>query len=178
VTALLQIGLAAPVIGLAPCDVPTANVLLVEWGHYLGPIRRPFGVEPWVLELDGVPISVAVGASTVSATIADGQLRRDQVVELARLCSSPAHRWATRPALRLWREVAAPRWPHWRVEAAVAYSQNARHEGAIYRFDGWSRLSTAVGRSRGGGTWTGTRAPNHASAGAKSLWIWRWPSST
>src|SRR6266567_4603938 len=36
-----------------------------------------------------------------------------EVVELGRLCADPAQRWATRPMLRLWREVAARRWPYW-----------------------------------------------------------------
>ena len=79
------------------------------------------------------------------------QYRREEVVELARLCVNPDHRWATRVVLRLWREVAAPRWKCWPIRAAVAYSQTRRHEGDIYRFDGWTLMADGVGSSGEGG---------------------------
>jgi hypothetical protein len=147
-----------------------ANDLLVRWGHLLGPCRRPFGQQAHVLSVDGEPVSVTVSASVVSATV--GGYRRHQVVELARLCSAPGHGWASRVMLRLWREVAAPRWPYWPVLAAVSYSLNARHRGHLYRHDGWERITVRAG-SRGGGTWSTRRDEQDPAFGSKTLWIWR-----
>ncbi len=158
-------------IELQEIDSDKADQLLTHWEHYLGPCRRPFGRQAWALVLDGEPVSVAVSASTVSATAA-GMPRRS-VVELARLCSDPMHRWATRPTLRLWREVGAQRWPYWSVEAAIAYSADRRHPGDLYRFDGWTRFTTSR-PSGGGGSWTGARAADHPARGRKTGWIWRY----
>jgi hypothetical protein len=163
------IGTAA---SMTTVDRGQANALLTQWGHYLGPCNRPFGAEGWVLEVAGQPVSVAISASIVSSTAAGLPMR--EVVELARLCSAPDASWATRPMLRLWREVAAPAWRYWPVRAAVAYSANVRHPGGIYRFDGWERITDQSGSS-GGGTWSGKRDSQHAARGAKSLWLWRYP---
>jgi hypothetical protein len=144
-----------------------ADELLVRWGHRLGPCRRPFGQQAYVLCVDHEPVSIAVSASVVSSTVAG--YRRDQVVELARLCSAPGRAWASRVILRLWREVAAPRWPYWPVLAAVSYSLNAQHRGHLYRHDGWERVAV-----RGGGTWSARREPGDPAFGSKTLWIWRY----
>ena len=161
----------APVAGIVPVSTGEANALLTRWGHYLGPCERPFGQEGWVLDVDGTPVAVAVSASTVSATTAGGY-KRDEIVELARLCSDPQQRWATRPMLRLWREVAARRWSYWPVRAAVAYSASRRHEGDIYRFDGWRLVNESKGENRGGGTWTKLRAADDPATGPKRLWVY------
>jgi hypothetical protein len=168
------LGGAANFVGV---HLDVANSLLVEWGHYLGPMERPFGWQAFVLDVAGDPVSVAVSASTVSSTVAG--LDRGEVVELARLCSAPSARWATRPTLRLWREVGAACWlnkyPDWRLSAAVAYSQNARHGGDIYRFDGWERVTDRAGAPSGpGATWSRQRGAEHPAAGRKSLWLWRY----
>jgi hypothetical protein len=162
--------LTMTVAGLTPVSVDQANALLVQWQHDLGPCQRPFGAEGWVLEVVGRPVSVAISASTVSATVAG--LRRGQVVELARLCSAPDSRWATRPMLRLWRELAGPRWSYWPVRAAVSYSTR-RHTGDLYRWDGWAQVTDRAGSS-GGGTYSTRRTADHAAAGYKKLWIWRY----
>lgn len=192
-TAAEQLGFNLPVAGLTPVSLARANVLLDRWGHYLGPAGRPFGSESWLLEVAGEPVAVAVSCSTVSEHVAwtevttegEGddmeviatkhQLPRGELVELARLCSAPGQRWATRPMLRLWREVAATRWPYWPVTAAVAYSQNSRHQGDIYRWDGWKRVSDNCGSS-GGGAWSRKRYATDAVHGRKSLWLWRYPN--
>jgi hypothetical protein len=97
----------------------------------------------------------------------------DEVVELGRLCSDPAQAWANRVMLRLWREVCARRWPHWPVRAAVSYSQNGRHDGTLYRFDGWRKVREDAGGDCGpNATWSKRRGPEHAAAGAKTLWLW------
>lgn len=173
-TALDQLTLMAPspacVLELTRGE---ANDLLLRWGHYLGPCDRPFGQQAHALVVGGAPVSMAVGASTVSATVA-GWNRRD-VVELARLCSAPDAAWATRVMLRLWREALAPTWPHWNVRALVAYSLNERHDGRVYRFDGWRRVTADAGSTGGGGTWSAPRASGHRAAGRKSLWLWEVP---
>lgn len=166
---LAQLTLApAAAVGLHRVELAEANQLLAEWGHYLGPCLRPFHQEGWLLEVAGRPVSVAVSASAVAARTAGHD--RQQLVELARLCSGEP--WATRVMLRLWREVAAPAWESWPPAAAIAYSQNDRHEGRIYRFDGWTRVTTAAGTSGGGGQWSSARRSGDARRGRKTLWLW------
>jgi hypothetical protein len=175
VTAFAQTRLALPIAGLEPISKDDANHLVVAWGHNLGPCRRPFGVDCWALIVGSNPVSVVIGASTVSEHVTDGaggQFKRAAIVECARLCSDPANRWATRPMLRLWRECAAPLWPHWPVAAAVAYSQKRRHDGDIYRWDGWKLLSDNCGHSGGGGAWTRKRYASDEASGPKRLWGW------
>lgn len=159
-----------PLSGLYPVNVADANRLLVEWGHRLGPCNRPFRQEGFVLELDARPIAVAVSASIVNGPV--GGLRRDQVVELARLAAGAP--WANRVMLRLWRECCAPRWDCWPVLAAVSYSQNAHHRGDLYRFDGWEKVRDDAGSSGGGGGWTRPRRPEDPQAGRKTLWLYRY----
>jgi hypothetical protein len=171
----------APVAGLVPVHVDHANDLVERWGHNLGPCERPFHQEAWVLDVDGRSVAAAVSASTVSASTVSAHVRnaktgetleRGEIVELARLCADPAERWATRPMLRLWREVAAQRWSGWPVAAAVAYSQNRRHDGDMYRWDGWSLWNEDSGSS-GGGTWTKGRGADDEVSGRKRLWVWK-----
>ena len=199
-----QMSFAMPVAGLTPVSDDYANELLVRWRHGLGPCRRPYGQMSWVLDVMGTPVSVAVSASIVSSHVAYtekvpvyglaagrpgchvGDLaytvryRRREVVELARQCSDPASRWATRPMVRLWREVAAPAWSrrYWPVKLAVSYSLN-RHAGDIYRFDGWVKVRDDCGSASGGGTWTKRRSPlDPVSDTRKSLWIWHYATET
>jgi len=190
--AIQQLAFNLPVAGLTPIDLRWANVLIARWNHNLVPINRPFRSEAWALEIEGRAVSVAVSCSAVSEHIAwtetrtegegDGleviterkTLGRDQIVECARLVSDPENRWATRPMLRLWREVAAPRWDCWPVVAAISYSQNKRHDGSLYRFDGWTCVADDCGSS-GGGAWSRKRYASDAVHGKKSLWLWRYP---
>lgn len=159
-----------PLAGFSPCPDEHANALVVEWGHNLGACNRPFDMRGWVLDIAGQPISTAITASTVSETVAG--YHRSEVIELARLCTDPAERWATRVMLRMWRELTPPLWPHWPVKALVAYSQNDRHEGRIYRFDGWTKVTDRAGHSGGGGAWTRKRYASDAANGYKTLWVY------
>ncbi|CAI9417175.1 hypothetical protein [Nocardioides sp. T2.26MG-1] len=164
-----------PVVGVEQLANAEADRLLTAWGHYLGPCDRPFGRQSFALHIDGRPVSVAVSASTVSSTVRitdDRTLRRQELVELARLCSAPGERWATRVMLRLWREVHAQRWPYWSPLAAVAYSQNDRHDGRIYRFDGWTKVREVRGTTPGAGSYSTSRDSDHPARGPKSLWLW------
>jgi hypothetical protein len=166
--------LVVPICGLFPVDLERANALLVEWGHRLGPVNRPFRSEAFVLNLDGRAIAAAVSASIVSDTVAG--YGRQEVVELARLGRDPAHPWVLRVMLRLWREVCAPRWACWPVRAAISYSKNSMHAGDMYRFDGWEKGRTDCGSS-GGGAWSRKRYAEDAVHGSKTLWLWRYPEA-
>lgn len=167
-----QLALAEPaIVQVVTIDRDTSDDLLTRWGHYLGPCRRPFGIQRHALIVAGEPVATTVSATTVSAWVPTDtkMMHREQLVELARLCSRD--RWATRVMLRLWREVIAPAWPYWPVEAAVSYSRSDRHEGRIYRFDGWARWGEARASS-GGGTWTTPRTKDDPAGGPKARWGW------
>lgn len=144
-----------------------ADELLRAWGHWLGGCNRPFGRQSFGLSIMGRIVSVAVSASTVNKSC--GGFDRGEVVELARLCSDPDFRWATRPMLRLWREVGAPLWPHWPTTACVSYADATRHTGDIYRFDGW----TKVADTRGGTTGKNAGWSKAKRIAPKSVWAWR-----
>lgn len=160
-----------PVVGMRAASRADADELLDRWAHPLGPCRRPFGRQDWLLEVDGEPIALATSASTVSRTVAG--FARGQVVELARIARAPEHPGALRVALRLWRDHLAQRWPHWPVEAAVSYGMPGT-KGDIYRFDGWERVAV-IRPSGGSGTWTRARpAVNDIGDGKKTLWVWRY----
>ncbi len=160
-----------PVVSFQEIAVPEANRLLVEWGHRLGPVHRPFGMQAFGLVVDAKLVSVAVSASTVSTTVAG--YRREQVVELARQCAEPSSAWANRVTIRLWREVGAHLWPYWTALAAISYSKNAHHRGDLYRFDGWQKVSEDCGSS-GGGAWSRKRYATDEVHGKKTLWLWRY----
>lgn len=142
-----------------------AGLALETWGHYLGACDRPFGRQSFGLIVSGVLISVAVSASTVSDTCAGFQRR--EVVELARLATHPSQKWATRVTLRLWREIAPVFWTpkYWPVNAVVSYSNETRHKGDIYRFDGWKKVAVMPGSS-GGGTWSKNQPRE-----PKAIWV-------
>lgn len=142
-----------------------ADALLEEWGHWLGGCNRPFGRQSFGLEIEGIGIvSVAVSASTVNAMC--GGYQRQECIELARLCSHPDHRWATRVCLRLWRELAPAAWPYWPVRALVSYANSLRHTGNIYRFDGWRKVSNSRAGIAGGG-WQ-----RHKRMEPKTVWAY------
>lgn len=135
-----------------------ADARLVEWGHWLGACQRPFGRQSFGLTVAGRLISVAVSASTPGARC--GGFKRAEVVELARLCSSPRDLWATRVTLRLWRELAPRAWAatYWPVIACVSYQDAFRHCGDVYRFDGWRKIADTQGGRAGINTgWTRPR---------------------
>lgn len=163
-----------PIAGLVPITNESANDLLVKWEHRLGPCNRPFRTESFALEVDGIPVAVAMTCSIVHGPVAGYQLH--QVVELARLASST--RWANRVMLRLWREVCAPRYKCWKPLAAVSYSHNALHGGNTYRLDGWTKVKDDCGTDGSGGNWGRRRAgyANKALHGKKTLWVWEYPA--
>lgn len=169
-------GLDPSPIRVESIDSAESSRLLTDWAHNLGPCNRPFGQDHWLLLVDGKPLSLAVSASIVSPHVIDDDAhgsrvwQRKEVVELARLCTVPTARWATRVMLRLWREVLSMKWVHWPPRLLTSYSQNDRHGGRIYRFDGWRQVRRNAGSS-GGGTWSTKRSDGHVASGSKTLWV-------
>lgn len=143
----------------------TADEMLVEWGHYLGPCARPFGRESFALLAGREPVAVSVSASSVGVTAAG--IPRMECVELARLCRHPEHPWATAACLRLWQSLAAPAWSYWPVRAAVSYCSLREHGpggGKIYQLAGWKKGCVTKG-SGAGGSWSRRRG------GPKTVWV-------
>jgi hypothetical protein len=143
-----------------------ADQKLQEWGHWLGGCNRPFGRQSFGLYIAQEVVAVAVSASTVNKRC--GGYKRQDVIELARLCAHPDHRDMTRVVLRLWRKVAPTVWTYWPAKALVSYANAIRHKGDIYRFDGWKKVAD-VGGSKGSapGGWN-----RRKSYDPKSIWVW------
>lgn len=112
----------------------------------------------------GRPVAVTAAGEPVREVVGQTGIRRDQAVELTRLCA--ARRDLCRPMLRLWREMIFPAvaGAHGR-EVAVSYQDEALHNGDLYRFDGWLLL----GKGGGGGRDTRTGRPG------RKMKIWGWP---
>jgi hypothetical protein len=157
-----------PLVTFDLIDDAVADAALVEWEHWLGACNRPFGRQSFGLTIEGELLAVAVSASTVNETCAGWP--RGEVVELARLCAHPDHRDLTRVALRLWRIVAPGCWSarYWPVRACVSYQNAVRHTGAIYRFDGWTKVADVRGGQSGpNSTWTRSKRYD-----PKAIWVW------
>jgi len=157
-----------PLVSFDLIDDVTANLKLEEWGHWLGRCLRPFGRQSFGLYVEQELLAVAVSASTVNENCAG--YRRQECVELARLCAAPAHRDLTRPALRLWRKVAPKAWAraYWPVRVAVSYQNAVRHTGDIYRMDGWVRAKEVRGGKTGpNASWSPSKEYD-----PKVIWVW------
>jgi hypothetical protein len=128
-----------PIGSLERIENREADNRLIRWGHYLGACNRPFGRQSFGFFWDGELVGVAVSATTVKSSTYG--FPRTQVCEFARCCSHPDHRDLTRVLVRLYRKVAADEWTreYWPASALLSYSNRARHEGDIFRFDGWAR---------------------------------------
>ncbi len=158
----------APLAHIDAIDRSEANRLLVAWGHRMGPVTRPaFAIDAHhALFQHGEPVAVTMAGETVREVVGQTGIRRDQCVELMRLCA--ARRDLCRPMLRLWREMVFPALSavH-RRPLAISYQDEALHSGNVYRFDGW----LDIGRGGGGG-----RDARTGRAGRK-MRIWAWPRS-
>jgi antitoxin VapB len=161
--------LIAPIAHLEAVDRSVANRLLTDWGHKMGPIRRPnFAIDAHhVLFSHGLPVALASSGETVREVVGRTGIRREQCVELVRLCAS--RRDLRRVMLRLWREMVFPdvARAHGR-DLAVSYQDRALHTGDTYRFDGW----LAIGKGGGGGPDSRSGAPG------RKMTIWAWPPET
>ena len=155
-----------------------ANVFLERWGHPLGGCNRPFEQNFWGMVVRSKVVAVVVTASPVSPTVRDDNERtweRKQVVELARIGSAPGKNWATRPLLRLWREVLVHEWASWTPKLLISYALPGT-AGNIYRFDGWTKIrevnKAAPGKSS---QWAKGSATDTIGTGKKTLWAWHMP---
>lgn len=152
--------LVPPIAHLAEIPLDEANRCLVAWEHRMGPFHRPFAFWCHGLMEHGETVAVAISASLISEECAS--IPRAQAVELARLCA--ARPGLCRVMLRLWREMVLPALG--RVHGytcAVSYQDEALHNGATYRFDGWM----PIGRSR-----SGTDQRSGRKGRNKTIWGW------
>lgn len=143
-----------------------ANVMLLDWGHRMGPMTRPnFKIEAHhALFEDGKPVAIVMAGETVREVVGQTGIKRTDCIELMRLCAARPH--LCRPMLRLWREFIFPRLSDvYGRGVAVSYQDEALHSGDIYRFDGW----LLIGKGGRGGNDTRTGRPG------RKLRIWAWP---
>jgi hypothetical protein len=158
--------LIAPIVHIDAIDRAELNRLLVAWEHKMGPMTRPnFTIEAHhALYHNGEPVAVTSAGETVGAVVGQTEIRREECVELVRLCA--ARRDLCRPMLRLWREMLFPAIAaaH-RRQLAVSYQDEALHTGDVYRFDGWFLL----GKSRSG-------VDRRSGRPGRKKKIWGWPA--
>ena len=148
----------SPLVHLAQIENAEADRALVSWGHKMGPCRRPMGkLRSHGLFAHGDLVALVVTADLVAATCAG--FRRDEAIELARLCASRSD--LCRPMLRLWREFVPPAFGR---EWAVSYQDEALHSGNVYRFDGWIKLREHCS--------SGTDRRSGRSGRIKTVWGW------
>lgn len=152
--------LVAPLAHIERIDRYHLNQALVAWQHKMGPWSRPDYSPPVFHGLfhNGNMVAVTATGQLIADTCAG--LRRDEAIELGRVCAArPA---LCRVMLRMWREFVFPsldrRW-------AVSYQDAVAHTGNLYRFDGWVKL----GASRSGTDTRGNRK-------GRSKIIWGWSS--
>jgi hypothetical protein len=169
-----------PALGFAPIyfdvidDGLADDFLNEDADHWLGGCDRPFGRISYGLYLLGQLVAVAVSASTPNESC--GPYSRYEVVECARLSAHRDHRDQTRVALRCWRTLAGVDWSaaygeHWpSITGYVSYANSRRHNGDLYRFDGWKKVAETKG-STGGGTWSRPRQ----SGEPKAVWAFELP---
>lgn len=157
--------LVSPLAHLEAIPRETLNRHLIEWGHKMGPYTRPsYALEAHhALFEHGRPIAVSASGATVREVVGQTQLRREDVIELTRLCACRPD--LCRAMLRLWREIVFPALAavHGR-QIAVSYQDEALHTGDLYRFDGWILL----GKGGRGGPDTRTGRPG------RKMKIWGW----
>lgn len=155
---ILMSGLIAPLVSFDAISRDELNRCLVEWGHKMGPWKRPnFGGELFHgLRHHGELVAVTAAARLMTENVAG--LGRDDAIELGRVCASRPD--LCRVVLRLWRECVFPAMKHpW----AVSYQDAIAHSGNLYRFDGWVRL----GASR-----SGTDQRSGRKGRSKIIWGW------
>lgn len=157
-----------PIAHLEAIDRAAANELLDAWGHRMGAYARPnFTIEAHhALFEHGQPVAVAMAGETVREVIGKTGLRRDQCVELVRLCA--ARPGLCRVMLRLWREMVFPALSEVHTRPfAVSYQDESLHSGDTYRFDGW----VPIGKGGGGGP------DSRTGRLGRKMKIWGWPQS-
>lgn len=139
-----------------------ANRALVEWGHKMGPLRRPCYADATQHGLlhDGRLVAVACTAGLIQDGVGGAPwLDRSNAIELARLCAERPG--ICRVALRLWREFTFPTLGR---PYAVSYQDADLHTGNVYRFDGWQRIS-----------YSASGPDTRSGRAGRKKWVWAWP---
>lgn len=150
--------LIAPIVHFAQIEPDEADRALVAWGHKMGPCSRPMGtLRAHGMFAHGKLCALTVTADLVRETCAG--LRRDEAIELARLCAE--RRDLCRPMLRLWRDFI---FPAFGTPWAVSYQDEQLHTGDVYRFDGWVQLQT--------GARSGPDRRSNRKVRVKTIWGW------
>jgi hypothetical protein len=149
-----------PIASFTECSLSQANELLVAWGHKMGPLARGNqGAWCHALMHEDAPVAVTTTSYLIAPRVGGAaHLTRENTIELSRLCA--ARSGLCRVALRLWREFV---FPSLGFDHAISYQDADLHNGATYRFDGWTRISY----SRSG---TDTRSGRPG----RNKWVWQW----
>ena len=153
-----------PLVSLDLIERPVLNAMLVEWHHQHGPIERPIFKSPVDVGLRHQGRLVAVIACDTLIRTTQG-FSRSQACEVSRVCAAAPGMCSS--ALRLWRHFVYPTIvAAWGTPWVISYQDATRHEGNLYRRDGWA----LIGCSRGG-------ADSRAVAGTvrvRRRLIWAW----
>lgn len=157
--------LLPPLVAFDAITLDEINGCLIAWAHKMGPLQRPdFGFARFHGLRNAGELVAVVAADQMIAPATCG-LRRDEAMELTRLCACRPD--LCRVALRLWREfVFPPLSASWGMPWAISYQDRRLHNGDVYRFDGW----VPIGQTRSG---TDTRGASGTRAGrSKTIWGW------
>lgn len=153
-----------PLASFRRVELAFANGLLEEWGHLMGPNRRPQfrATQAHVLFHGEHPQAVTTTDALIAPRVGGARwLTRDNCIELSRLCA--VRKDLCRVALRLWREYV---FPLQGKEWAMSYQDMDAHTGNTYRFDGWTCVAVKQGQRKGVDTRSGR--PNRI----KKVWVW------
>ena len=155
-----------PLCSFEGIELEEANACLIAWGHKMGPLKRGNqGAWCHALFHEGRPVAVTTASYLISANVGGGlkHLRRENTVELSRLCAERPH--LCRVALRIWREFV---FPTLNFQYAMSYQDADLHNGNTYRFDGWQRHGTLLH--------SGTDTRSGRPGRSKYVWTWNAPS--
>lgn len=149
-----------PTITFAEISRIELNRFLVEWNHRMGEVNRPNHGWSHGLFHGGRLLAVTATDRLIRERVVG--FRRDEAIELSRLCAARSD--LNRVALRLWRSFVFPAiCESGRYRWAVSYQDAVIHSGNLYRFDGW----VIVGRSRSG-------TDNRSARKGRRKVIWGW----
>lgn len=157
--------LLPPLVAFDAITLDEINGCLVAWGHKMGPLQHPDYGRSRFHGLRHAGELVAVVATDQMIPPETCGLRRDEAMELSRLCAERPD--LCRVALRLWREFVFPALASaWGTPWAISYQDRNLHNGNTYRFDGW----VPVGQTRSG---TDSRGAGGDRRGRnKTVWAW------
>lgn len=158
-----------PLVSFDPIAEDELNWCLVEWGHQMGPLKRPpqYGGGAHGLRHNGRLVAVTAWSTLVRKNCAGMDfLPRGTTTELSRVCAERPD--LCRVVVRLWREFVFPAVGLARKhEWAVSYQDGHLHSGDLYRNDGWVKLGVFK---------SGAVDPRSGRAG-RTGFVWGWRDS-